>query len=269
MKRILITGANSYIGTSFEKYMAQWPNEYQIDTIDMKDGFWREKSFTGYDSVFHVAGIAHINTKKLDKAASEKYWAVNAELPVEAARKSKNEGVKQFIFLSSMSVYGEHGSMKHPIVITADTQPNPRDIYGRSKLTAEEHLQKLQDAAFLVCILRPPMIYGEGCKGNYQHLEKAAQSFPVFPDIMNQRSMLHIEGLSAFVKKAIDNMLSDVHLPQDTEYVCTSLMVKKIAETRGKKIHLTTIFNPLLRLLSGKLGLVDKVFGSLIYARDL
>ena len=269
MKRILITGANSYIGTSFEKYMAQWPEEYQVDTIDMVDGSWREKSFAGYDSVFHVAGIAHINTRKLDEAASEKYWAVNAELPVEVAGKSKNEGVKQFIFLSSMSVYGEHGSMKHPIVITADTQPNPKDIYGRSKLTAEEHLQKLQDAAFLVCVLRPPMIYGEGCKGNYQHLEKAAQSFPVFPDIMNQRSMLHIEGLSAFVKKAIDNMLSDVHLPQDADYVCTSLMVKRIAETRGKKIHLTTIFNPLLRLLSGKLSLVDKVFGSLIYARAL
>ena len=59
MKKILITGANSYIGTSFEKYMAQWPDQYQVDTVDMIDGSWREKDFSGYDSVFHVAGIAH------------------------------------------------------------------------------------------------------------------------------------------------------------------------------------------------------------------
>lgn len=121
MKKILITGANSYIGTSFATYIAQWPDEYQVDTIDMIDGSWREKSFAGYDSLFHVAGIAHINTKKLNKAAQEKYWAVNAELPVEVAKKAKSDGVRQFVFLSSMSVYGEHGDMKRCIMITNET----------------------------------------------------------------------------------------------------------------------------------------------------
>lgn len=71
MKKILITGANSYIGTSFENYLKQWPDKYQVDTIDMIDGSWREKSFSGYDTVFHVSGIAHSDYGKIpeDKKA--------------------------------------------------------------------------------------------------------------------------------------------------------------------------------------------------------
>ena len=149
MKRILITGANSYIGTSVEKHLAQWPDEYQVDTIDMHGGAWREKNFARYDSVFHVAGIAHINTKKLDKKAQKDYWAVNAELPVEVAKKAKNEGVKQFVFLSSMSVYGAHGSIKNPTMITRETHPNPRNIYGRSKLVAEDGLRAVESTALV------------------------------------------------------------------------------------------------------------------------
>ena len=67
MKKILITGANSYIGTSFEKYMQQYASEYQVDTIDMIDGTWRDRDFSGYDVVYHVAGIAHSDNGKISK----------------------------------------------------------------------------------------------------------------------------------------------------------------------------------------------------------
>ena len=107
MKKILITGANSYIGTSFEKYMAQWPDKYQVDTLDMIDGSWREKSFAGYDCVFHVAGIAHSDNGKISTEKAKLYYAVNTDLTVETAKKAKAEGVKQFIFMSSAIVYGE------------------------------------------------------------------------------------------------------------------------------------------------------------------
>ncbi|NLG02972.1 MAG: NAD-dependent epimerase/dehydratase family protein, partial [Clostridia bacterium] len=231
-------------------------------------GSWREKSFAGYDSVFHVAGIAHINTKKLDELGRERYWRVNALLPVEVAQKAKAEGVNQFIFISSMSVYGEHGSIKHPVVITRKTKPEPKDIYGKSKLQAEEGLMSLDDEDFLVCILRLPMIYGPGCKGNYQTLIKAAQVLPLFPDIQNERSMLNIESLSVFIEHIIETKESGHFMPQDDVYVCTSQMVKKIAKEYGNKMTLTIVFNPLLRLLSEKIKLVDKIFGSLIYLRD-
>ena len=95
-KKILITGANSYVGTSFEKYMLQWPDEYQIDTIDMIDGSWRNKSFSGYDVVFHVAGIAHVSANPKLK---DLYYKINRDLAIETAEKAKRESVKQFIFM--------------------------------------------------------------------------------------------------------------------------------------------------------------------------
>ena len=102
MKRILITGANSYIGTSFEKYLKEnYPVQYQVDTVDMIDGSWREKSFAGYDSVYHVAGIAHSDNGKISEEKKKLYYAVNTELTVETAKKAKADGVKQFIFMSS------------------------------------------------------------------------------------------------------------------------------------------------------------------------
>lgn len=265
MKKILITGANSYIGTSFAKYMTQWPQEYQVDTIDMIDGSWREKSFAGYDSVFHVAGIAHIGTRKLDELARERYWKVNALLPAEVALRAKAEGVGQFIFLSSMGVYGEHGSIKHPVVITRETRPTPKDTYGKSKLKAEEEVLSLNDEDFRVCVLRPPMIYGPRCKGNYRLLEKAALKLPIFPDLKNQRSMLFIDNLCAFVRIAINTNSFGILLPQNNEYICTSEMVRQIALVNGRKIRMTKVFNPLLWLLSGRIGVVDKVFGNLTY----
>ena len=266
MKKITIAGSNSYIGTSIEKYISRWPQDYQVDTIDMVDGSWRLKTFAGYDSLFYVAGIAHISTKKLNMLQLDSYWTVNAKMPVDAAEKARASGVDQFIFMSSMSVYGENGSIKHPVTITRETLPNPKDIYGRSKLSAEGGLLKYASDSFMLCILRPPMIYGPGCKGNYALLEKAALSLPVFPDIRNERSMLNIENLCVYVKNIIDHKFCGICFPQNSEYVCTSQMVADIAQKHGKKIRMTKFFNPVLHLLSGKVGIVDKVFGGLTYA---
>ena len=137
MKRILITGANSYIGTSVEKYLAQWPDQYQVDTIDMIDGSWREKSFAGYDSVFHVAGIAHQDSGKITEERKQLYYKVNTDLTVETAKKAKADGVGQFIFMSSIIIYGASGKMGEKKVITLETKPAPEGAYGDSKLQTE------------------------------------------------------------------------------------------------------------------------------------
>lgn len=268
MKRILITGANSYIGTSVEKYLSQWPEEYHVDTIDMVDGSWRRKSFEGYDSVFHVAGIAHQDSGKITEERKQLYYKVNTELTIDTAKKAKAEGVKQFIFMSSIIVYGASAKMGEKKVITRDTIPAPIGAYGDSKLQAELGIQPLNDDTFKVCILRPPMIYGPGCKGNYPMLVKAALKLPFFPDIQNERSMLFIDNLCAYVKAAVDGRLSGIHFPQNSEYVCTSQMVKEIALAHGRNIWMTKVFNPVLRLMAGKVGVVDKVFGSLLYAQE-
>ncbi|MTL36907.1 NAD-dependent epimerase/dehydratase family protein, partial [Turicibacter sanguinis] len=164
MKKILITGANSYIGTSFEKWVKQWPGQYQVDTIDLIDSTWRETSFKGYDCVYHVAGIAHLKQTEDNKNL---YYKVNRDLAIEVAQRAKVDGVYHFIFLSSMSVYGiEQGH------ITRDTNPNPNCHYGKSKYEAENVILRLVDENYKISILRPPMVYGKGCKGNFIKLNQ-------------------------------------------------------------------------------------------------
>ena len=257
MKRILITGANSYIGTSFEKYVSQWPERYETDTVDMIDGSWREKSFAGYDAVFHVAGIAH---RKETKENAHLYYEVNRDLAIETAQKAKQDGVHQFIFLSSMSVYG-----KNTGVITQETPVAPKSNYGRSKAEAEKGIEGLQDADFNVAVLRPPMIYGKGCKGNYQTLVKFALKLPFFPYVKNERSMLYIENLCEFVRLLVESGDGRTFCPQNAEYTNTSEMVKLIAEAHGKKIRLIKGFGWLIKFFGGFSPTIQKAFGSLIY----
>lgn len=269
MLKVLLTGANSYIGTHISGYLSRWPDEYHIETIDMKGNAWRKQSFSGYDSIIHVAGIAHIRTKNLDEQARKEYWQINAVLPVEVAKKARDEGTAQFIFFSSMSVYGEIGNLNPPVIITKDTKPAPKDIYGKSKLFAENELGKLSTEYFRVCILRPPMVYGPGAKGNYNSLVRIARSMPVFPNIKNQRSMIEIEQLSIFIKKLIDLRKNGLYFPQDAEYSCTVDIVKRHADSMGKRIRLTKILNPFVYILAkmpGVIGIkISKAFGSLIY----
>lgn len=263
IKRILITGKNSYIGTSFEKWMAQWPEKYSVDTVDMIDESWREKSFSGYDVVFHVAGIAHVSA---DPSKEELYFRINRDLAIETAEKAKTEGVKQFVFMSSIIVYGESSNSKR--VIDRDTLPTPSNFYGMSKLQAEDGIKKLESDKFKVVILRPPMIYGKGSKGNYQKLAKLAIKTPVFPDFDNERSMLHIDNLCEFLKIMIDFDESGLFFPQNEEYVKTSEMVRLIAASHGEKICMTKLFNPLIRSLFS-LSTVRKVFGNLVYDKSI
>ena len=260
MKRILITGAGSYIGNSFIRYMQQFPGQYQTEAVDMIDGSWREKSFAGFDAVYHVAGIAHIRETTEN---AHLYYEVNRDLAVETARKAKADGVPQFIFLSSMSVYGiEEGC------ITRKTLPNPKSNYGKSKLQAEKGLEELRTDHFRIAILRPPMVYGEGCKGNYQSLVKFARVMPFFPDYQNKRSMLHIDALCETVKKLIDTQESGLFLPQDPQYVCTCRMVGSIAAEMGKNMKLLKILNPAVSVAKRCTGMGRKAFGDLYYEME-
>ena len=269
MKKILITGDHSYIGTSFEKHLAQWPDRYQVDTVDITTDAWRDFSFRGYDTVYHVAGIAHSDYGKISQERAELYYRVNTHLAVETARKAKAEGVKQFIFMSSASVYGESAPMGKTKVIRADTPVSPANCYGDSKVQAENGIRPLSDEGFKVVILRPPMIYGKGCKGNYSTLTKLAKKLPVFPYVDNQRSMLYIENLVEFVRLVVDNEEQGIFWPQNNEYTNTSEMVKLIAQVHDKRVIMIKGLNWALKLMSHVTGLVNKAFGSLRYDHEM
>lgn len=270
MKRVLITGANSYIGTSFERYIKEnYPDELKIDTLDMLDSKWKEDDFSGYVAIFHVAGIAHADIGNVSEETKKLYYQVNCELAYETALKSKESGVNQFIYMSSIIVYGESAPYGKSKIITKDTKPDPTNFYGDSKLQAEIKLSSLQGDSFKVVIIRPPMIYGPDSKGNYQMLSKLAKKLPVFPKVNNQRSMLYIENLCEFIRLIIKNNDRGIYFPQNKEYASTTEIVKMI----NPEIKVMGILN-LGVLIGSKIpgeisGLCNKAFGNLVYEQTM
>ena len=256
---IVITGANSYIGIAVQSRLEEFPMDYRVDTLDTIGDAWMDAEFQGVDVLFHVAGIVH---QKERADMEDLYFRVNCELTERIALKAKQSGVRQFIFLSSMSVYGMESG-----IIGPDTPAEPTSCYGKSKLEAEARLTAMADEPFRVASLRPPMVYGKGCKGNYPRLAKIARKSPFFPSFPNERSMIHVEHLSEFIRLLIDDGAQGLFFPQNTEYVCTSEMVGHIAEAHGRKIRSIAICNPLIRHLHWPM--VKKVFGSLVYAKEL
>lgn len=259
MKKILITGANSYIGTSLEKWLAKYQGEYSVDTVDMRSNSWKDKDFSKYDVVFHVAAIVHVKENDI-----EKYFKVNRDLTIEVAEKAKREGVKQFIFLSTMGVYGiETG------YITIDTIPKPKTPYAKSKYEAEQYLLKMNTDNFKIAILRPPIVYGRGCKGNYPRLAKLALKVPFFPDIQNKRSMIYIDNLSEFIRLLIDHGVGGLFFPQNKEYVNTTDLVRLIRESHGKRTNATKAFNWGIVVGFKFSETFRKVFGSFVYDKGM
>lgn len=255
MKRVLITGANSYIGESVKDYLIKEQNGYEVAIKNTIGWDPIPEDFTGYDVVFNVAGIAHIKETRDNRHL---YYDINRDLVIKIAKTAKEGGVKQFILLSSMSVYGMNAGY-----ITKNTPVNPVNAYGKSKVEADEEIKKLEDKYFIFTCLRPPMVYGKGCKGNYQSLRAFALESPIFPNYHNKRSMVYIGNLCEFVKDCIDYERGGLFFPQNSEYTNTSEMVSQIAAEHSKKIRLTKAFNWAIRI--APMVIVKKVFGDLIY----
>lgn len=294
MKRILITGQNSYIGNAVAAYLEECNRAqeqsvlgenctdekmqtagklYQVDKISLREGDWQEMDFSGYDTILHVAGKAHVDVTGVSEEAKQSYYQINGELPALVAKKAKTEGVKQFIHLSSVIVYGESAGVGRTKMISGDTEPEPANFYGDSKLRGEKALEPFADEDFKVAILRIPFVYGKGSKGNYPLLAKIADKTPIFPNIQNRRSMLYIENLTEFIRQLVEYGEGGLFFPQNAEYVTTAQMVQLIGAAKQKKICLWGILNPLVWLASkvpGKIGgLANKAFGSLTVDKAL
>lgn len=269
MKKILITGNNSYIGTSVEAYLNRWTEKYFVTTIDVRGGRWKNASFEGFDTLYHVAGIAHSDVRGVLAEDKKSYYSVNTDLTLDVAKKAKEDGVRQFIFMSSIIVYGDSAPIGEDKVIRANTPLDPVNFYGDSKKKAEEGLKVLRDENFKIVILRPPMIYGRGSKGNYSVLRKIAQLTPIFPKIHNCRSMIYLTNLCEFVRLMIENEEDGVFLPQNREYMNTSEMVRSIAAVHGKRVVLVPGIELLLKAASLITPMVNKAFGNLVIDKNL
>ena len=260
MKKILIAGANSYVGNAVELWLKDAGHEVVV--LDMVGDAWRETDFCVYDTVFHVAGIAHDTGKKKD---AELYYKINRDLAIETAEKVKDSGVGQFVFMSSMLVYNGVRNRN----ITAETMPKVKGVYGDSKLQADNAIRQMNTEDFRVAIMRPPMIFGQDCKGNFPRLASLAVKAPFFPKIRNHRSMLHINNLCEIVKLIIDNDSQGIYFPQNPEYFSTTQTAVQIASLKGKKLRTTKLFNWLVRLMSIFMGSLRKLFGNLTYDQEI
>ena len=264
-KRILVTGKNSYIGVSVKKWLKDKKQYDCIDEVCVKNSAWQDLDFSVYDAVFHVAGLAHSDTGHATEQTKALYYEVNTHLTLEVAKKAKSEGVRQFIFMSSMIVYGDSSPLGIKKRITKETLPSPANFYGDSKLQAEIGLSDLEAENFKIAVIRPPMIYGKGSKGNYPKLATLAKKLRIFPHIENERSMLHIDNLCEFVHLIIKNEDRGTFHPQNKTYVTTSHLVAEIARIHGKKIYLTPFFNLFLKVVAKHGKTLNKMFGSLSY----
>ena len=265
--KVLIAGTGSYIGESFKNYCALHYTNIECVAIDMRDPSWQSYDFSAFNTVFHVSGIAHADVGRTTPEQQERYYAVNTDLAIECAKKAKKDGVSQFIFMSSMIVYG---GMRF---INDKTVPSPANFYGNSKWLGDVGVRKLGNEHFKVAVLRPPMIYGKDSRGNYPTLAKLARRLPIFPDVENKRSMLYIENLCEFVGLIILSGEGGIYFPQNAEYSTTSDLVKAIGNTAHSPVRLSKTLTPAVELakkVPGKVkGLADKAFGSSYYDQRL
>lgn len=253
MNKILLAGSTGYLGSSFIK---QYKDKYKFEKFSLLSQKLENINFDRIDIILHCAALVH---QKIE-FSYEKYHDINVDYPVKLARLAKQNGVKLFIFISTIAVYGEDEEE-----LNENTICNPISHYGKSKLEAEKQLLQLSDDSFIVSIIRPPMIYGKNAPGNIDSLIKLVKKLPIIPlgKIKNKRSFISIQNLCFIVDEIITQQKSGVFLASDDEPLSTSRLIELIAKNLDKKIYLIKIpfFESLLKIL--KPSFHKRLYGSL------
>lgn len=267
VKRILITGKNSYIGKSLKQWLERnYGESFSIKTTGVKNNEWTFEDFKKYDVIIHVAGIVHQKENNINESL---YYKINKDLTYEIAKKAKGNKVKHFIFLSSMSVYGVEGSLHNNTEINKETVCSPKTLYGKSKLAGENKISDLKSTEFKISIVRPPMIYGRDCPGNYDALKKIARYNFLFPEVQNQRSMLFIDNLCMYLKIIIDKEKSDTYFPQNKDYISTTKLIYEIKKNNKQKMYTSKFLAKILMIIFRNNKTFNKVYGDLVYSKAL
>lgn len=263
---ILIVGKDSYIGNHIDEWLTS--KGHQINQLDVLTDEWKSFDYSPYDSIVHVAGIVH----RPDCNDWELYKRVNTDMPIEIAKMSKAQGVKQYVYFSTMGVYYADKSLDGCIIDeNTPLQKEGNSMYGKSKLMAEEGLQKLQDDTFEVAFVRPPSVYGKGCKGGYiTGFAKIARYLIIKPKayVNAIQSFIYIDNLAECVRLIVENNLNGVFCPQDNEIPNANRLLEVICNGIGQKYYESTFLGWCLRLVSF-IPLVKKAYGGIAYSRTL
>lgn len=262
MKRILILGKSSYLGEHLFSWLKKHKDNYHVDIVSTMNYEWKNTDFSKYDVVVNYTGVAHINN--ITEDMRELFYSVNRDLVTEMGTYAKEHGVKHFIQFSSMNVYGDYCQC----VVDRNSE-KPASFYGNSKLQGDNGLRKLECDTFKVAYIRPPFVYGKGCRGNYNTISSIAKKTPVFPDFRNKKSMIYVDNLSEFIRLVIDNELEGIFTPQNKELVSTADLVREIAQNSGKKIWFTKLFNWAIPIGNKLTRVVRRAFADDFYAIEL
>ncbi len=300
---ILIVGPHSYIASHASALIAAQHPQWQLSSLSVRDDRWQAHDYSGYDCILYCAAIVH---QKERPELFTQYDRVNAQIPAAMAELALQQKAQrahsaqcaphvdnatpraalaetasqdfsapqpglQFIYLSTMAVFGQEGRIGHTVVIDTSTPLRPKNRYAKSKLDAETALQMLcsRFPGFTLTILRPPMVYGPDCPGNYRLLERFALRIPLFPSIRNQRSMLFIDKLSETLLRCMETSAAGTFHPQDDDYTCTAALVQDIAKQAGKRLYFCPLLNPLVHLGGLFFPMFHKVWGGLVYEKHM
>lgn len=229
-RNILLVGSSGYIG---RHVFAAFSSTFKVVKSVSRAGDLRLNELQNIDVVINAAGLAHSSATQ-----PTEYAKVNAIFPCELARAARDAGVKKFIHLSSIAVYGSNINR-----IDESTPEAPDSPYGISKLDGDLALLSLQSDAFDVVILRPPMIYGPNAPGNPARLQRLAKLLPVLPlgGITNRRSFLSVNNLVTFVERALTASVHGVLLVADDDSVSTTKFVRHVARMHDQTVLLVNI----------------------------
>jgi nucleoside-diphosphate-sugar epimerase len=240
--KILITGSSGFVGSYF---INKYKEKYEIKTFSFLKDNINNLDCTDIDVVFHLSALVH----QMGGASTSEYERININQTLDLAQKAKESGVKHFIFMSTVKVYGEETNNKY----SENTICNPEDEYGKSKLKAEIELKNLETNSFKVSIIRTPIVYGYGVKANIKSLINLVNRISILPfgKIKNKRSMVYIGNLCYLVDEVITQQKAGIFLASDDEPLSTSKLIELIAKNLDKKLYLLKIpfFESLLKLL--------------------
>ena len=255
MKKVLITGASGFIGS----YLKENLTSYEISTLSLHDPYWRKQSIDA-DVVIHCAGLAHVSSK----ISEEKYKEINSDMAFEVASFAKTNHVRQFIFLSTILIYGTG----HIGEINYNSLTNHQSIYSKSKLNVENRLQLLNDDLFTISNIRIPLIYGANAKGNLRTILSWAHYFFMFPEMNNKRTYLSLNDLTQSISKIIEVNLSGIILIGEEKPVSTFQIIKAVRGRKNKNLFKFNFFNLLIKRIRTRNQLIGKIFGDAYYKED-
>ncbi len=255
MDKILIIGTNSFVGRNYINFSKN-RDVREVSLFDVKP---EEIDFSEVTAVIHLAAIVH-QSKTIPAA---EYLKVNRDLPVSVATCAKKAGVGQFVFLSTVKVYGDNNPGPWPL--NESSVCTPGDPYGKSKLEAEFGLRKMADDNFIVSIIRTPLVYGVGVRANMLSIIKLSDRIPVLPfnNVKNKRCYTFVENLVGYIDRIIERKASGVFIAMDTSPLSTTSLVRLILKSLGKKSVLITVPGFILKIADKIVpGMVNRLYGS-------